>query len=484
MFCRQCGAKLSDDSKFCNSCGNKVIDLNEAQEFQPDVQPQEAPKPQPNVTAAAPEIRQETEPDEVSAAVAKAANAQPEKRKKILIALLIIVVIAAIIVVVSYIIDKNKKTSDRWPFNVRYGTIDEDGTLTVTKDYQAMSNWDVPDSNFGESLTVTKLVIGKDVTKYKFNAGALPDLEEITVEEGNNTFIAIDNVLYKKDGGDALTLQKCPAKKTSVNIDSRTTVIAESAFYQCAELDELIIPEGVRTVEREAFCGCEKLRTINIPVSVSELDPSAFVFCSSLESFSVAPGSTFFSVQDRMLYGLDDKGGMNKLVRCPDTKTNVDVPYGTTEIGGGSFSNSSVESVTVPETVTVIGDSAFYGCEKLKNVTIANGLKGIGVGAFWNTPSLESIDLPDTVNTICDRAFNSSGLKSFTVPSNVTEIAYNAFTGCDGIVITIHNRVTSISEEAFGRLNGEEKPNVTIRCQSGSFAETYAKSCGFDCEII
>ena len=133
-----------------------------------------------------------------------------------------------------------------------------------------------------------------------------------------------------------------------------------------------------------------------------------------------------------------------------DPVTDLVIEPGTTKITSETikFFKDKIESVTIPDSVTMIGGGAFFGCESLKNITIPDSVKSIGTGAFSSCKSLTSIDIPDSVTSISDWAFSScTSLKNITIPDSVTMIGGTAFFGCG---------------------------NLTITCSKGSYAEEYA----------
>ncbi|MBQ6187816.1 MAG: leucine-rich repeat domain-containing protein [Prevotella sp.] len=107
--------------------------------------------------------------------------------------------------------------------------------------------------------------------------------------------------------------------------------------------------------------------------------------------------------------------------------------------------------MTIPSSVTTIGNSAFYHCSSLTSVTIPRSVTSIGVGAFWGCTGLASVTIPNSVTGIGDFAFSyCSGLTSVTIGNSVTSISDYAFSGCSGLTsVTIPNSVTSIRDGAF-----------------------------------
>ena len=116
-----------------------------------------------------------------------------------------------------------------------------------------------------------------------------------------------------------------------------------------------------------------------------------------------------------------------------------------------AFRGSNIRSVEIPDSVTSIGDGAFYECRSLTSITIGSNVTSIGNEAFYNCRSLTSITIPNSVTSIGNYAFSyCSSLTSITLPNSVTSIGDGAFSFCSNLTsITIPNSVTSIGESAF-----------------------------------
>ncbi len=135
----------------------------------------------------------------------------------------------------------------------------------------------------------------------------------------------------------------------------------------------------------------------------------------------------------------------------------VTIPNSVTSIGDLAFSGcSGLTEVTIPNSVTSIGDYAFSNCSGLKEITIPNSVTSIGEGAFWGCTGLTAITIPEGVTSIGDYAFNNcTGLTEITIPNSVTSIGVGAFRGCSGLTeVTIGNSVTSIGKSAFDGCSG------------------------------
>ena len=115
------------------------------------------------------------------------------------------------------------------------------------------------------------------------------------------------------------------------------------------------------------------------------------------------------------------------------------------------FPNTSVTSITIPNSVKSIGMHAFYGCTGLTSFTIPNSVTYIGYGAFDYCNSLASIIIPNSVTHIAGYAFfRCTSLASIIIPNSVTYIGYGAFQDCTSLTsITIPDSVTNIEDHAF-----------------------------------
>ena len=260
---------------------------------------------------------------------------------------------------------------------------------------------------------------------------------------------------------------------TSVIIPDSIIAIFPAAFYGCYNITEISIPDSVTTIGNEAFAGCS-LMSITIPSSAVLIYGDAFYGCTRLvevinhSSINITVGnhiatyaievhngktSKIDKVDDYLFYTYN---GINYLVGYVGNDANPILPesYNGKKylIYNFAFSNChNLTNVTIPNSVTSIGDSSFYGCNSLVSVDIPDSVTSIGHYAFSDCDSLTSIVIGNNVTSIGYRAFqNCSSLTSITIPNSVTSIGTFAFQGCSSLAsITIGNNVTSINYKAF-----------------------------------
>lgn len=146
-------------------------------------------------------------------------------------------------------------------------------------------------------------------------------------------------------------------------------------------------------------------------------------------------------------------------VIIPSEIKHDNVTYKVTAIGRNAFSYQEITSIKIPNTITFIGDQAFFACEKLSMITLPNSIKSIGKSAFTSCSNLKSITIPEGVTLISQSTFyDCSSLESVVIPSSVTFINPEAFYECPALKSVTVKSSTPIdlfshTFEVFGELH-------------------------------
>lgn len=301
----------------------------------------------------------------------------------------------------------------------------------------------------------------------------------------------------------------CCSSLTSVSIPNSVTSIGNSAFSNCTALTSISIPNSVTTIGNWAFSDCTGLTSITISEGVTSIGGDAFSHCSNLTRVDIADldawcrilfanslatpmyyaknvycngdkivavkvpegvkalNYTFYGFQDLIrvtLPGSLTAIGDSAFSNC-GSLTRLDIPDGVTSIGSFAFFGcSALASVSIPESVSSIGSGAFYECKRLTSVAIPEGVSSIGDSTFQSCECLTSVSIPGSVTSIGRSAFFSCmSLTSIAIPEGVTSIGDRVFYSCRNLAsVTIPSSVTSIGADAFDRWSSSDQDSVSI----------------------
>ena len=264
-----------------------------------------------------------------------------------------------------------------------------------------------------------------------------------------------------------ITTANIPASVTCNSVTYSVTSIGDWAFYDCTGLTSITIPNSVTSIGSTAFSGCSGLtspvynahvfaympRTYSgaytIPDGIESIAGSAFAGCKGLTSITIPNSVT--SIGEVAFYnsGLTSPVyNAHVFAYMPTSYSGAyTIPDGIESIAGYAFSNcKGLTSVTIGNSVANIGNSAFFKCTGLTSITIGNSVTSIGDHAFYDCSGLTSPVYNAHIFAFMPRTYSGA----YTIPDGIESIAGSAFAGCKGLTsITIPNSVTSIGEVAF-----------------------------------
>lgn len=276
-------------------------------------------------------------------------------------------------------------------------------------------------------------------------------------------------------------VSRCPLL-VNLQIGNNVSTIDASSIHDNPYLLSLTIPEGVTTMGREAcesngieeltlpnslntidyftFAYNTNLKTIHFGTGLKDIAWGAFEGCSGLENLDLSTSnieniqsyafsectslsSVKFPSSLRQIYG--NAFSQNSALQAVTFNDGLD------GIGGSAFSNTGLTTVTLPNSLTYLGSSAFSSCKDLASISIGTGITEIPYNCFSGCNALTSVDLPEHVTSIGGGAYSyCDGLVSITLPSSIQAVGASAFANCSNLEeVVIPDNVTTLGERAF-----------------------------------
>ncbi len=286
--------------------------------------------------------------------------------------------------------------------------------------------------NKSVSITVEKGITNGYLAFYTLSVSNCDDSYVSKVSTDSNGYITYT------DGEDKILLGY-KGTETELTLPSDITKIYQYAFCNNDNITSVTIGDSVTSIGSHAFAYCYALTNVTIPDSVTGIGDSSFYDCTSLTR-------------------VDYTGTIDEWVEIEfGSSTSNPLYYAKNLYIGGELVTEA--NLT---TATKISDYAFCNCTSLQSVTIGNSVISIGLYAFNDCDQLTSVELGNGVTSIGAHAFNDCDqLTSLTIGGSVTSIGSYAFNDCDQLIsVTIEGGVTSIGDYAF-----EYCGSLTIYCK-------------------
>ena len=209
--------------------------------------------------------------------------------------------------------------------------------------------------------------------------------------------------IIDEDGEKIIT--KYTGKDETVIIPKGVKSVEKNAFSNCYELKEIIFEEGIKHIGNFAFCSCENIEKIFLPQSLECIDGRWFFECKKIKCIEVDEDNKVYKSIDGNLYS---KNGETLIQYAIGKEESVfQIPTGVKVISEEAFEDAmNLKAVIFPAGVEIIKNHAFAFCRNLITpIEFPNTLRRIECGAFWCCESLRSIYIPSSVEEIEENAF-------------------------------------------------------------------------------
>lgn len=246
---------------------------------------------------------------------------------------------------------------------------------------------------------------------------------------------------------------------TELRITAPITGISSTICRACPNLETIILPDALQTIESAAFNDAVNLTTLVLPEHIVQIGANAFSaskkLCTEVGGMRILNDTYLLSytgsaaevtVPDGILAISERAFSGNNTLRT------VHLPDSLLHIGNGAFmSCENLADINLPDTVQYLGYTAFRQCKRLTDITLPDALPEIPNYLFEECSSLRSVKIPDSVTKIGSWAFyNCENLTDLNIPSHVTSIDYRAFSECKKLnPVTIPDTLVYVGEHAF-----------------------------------
>lgn len=245
----------------------------------------------------------------------------------------------------------------------------------------------------------------------------------------------------------------------SLTIPEGVTTIGRDAC-ESNGIEELTLPNSLTTIDYFTFAFNTNLKTIHFGTGLKEIAYGAFKGCSGLENIDLSTSNieniqSFAFSQCTSLTSVKFPSSLRQIYGSAFSETTalqaVTFNDGLDGIGSSAFSGSGLTTVTLPNSLTYLGDYAFSGCKDLASISIGTGITEIPYNCFTGCNALTSVDLPEHVTSIGGGAYSyCNGLVSITLPDHIQTVGASAFASCSNLEeVVIPDNVTTLGTGAF-----------------------------------
>lgn len=251
------------------------------------------------------------------------------------------------------------------------------------------------------------------------------------------------------------------ASLTNLELPDSVKLIGGSAFNSCANLTNVALGNGLQCIGSSAFNLCSNLLRVALPAPVTNIGASAFWGCSGLLAIDVATGNATYASADGVLFNKSQ----TRLLQCPAKKAgSYSVPGTVTNIGAyAMYRCDSLSDIVLPASLARVEEMGLASCAGVTSITVNAGNLNFSSknGVFFNKSQTVLLQfppgkpgyyaVPGTVTNIQDGALASCGqLTEAVVPNSVVRIGNFGFCDCDGLTnVAIGTGVTKIGFGAF-----------------------------------
>lgn len=329
----------------------------------------------------------------------------------------------------------------------------------------------IGNSSFFGCTNLTAITIGNNVTSIGDNA--FKNCSGLTSVILPNSVTSIGNAIF--EGCTGIT---SPIYNTRIfaympktfsgpySITGGLTIIAGSAFADCANLTSITIPNSITTIGQSAFANCSSLTSVTLPNKLKKIDLNTFSGCTALPSLTLPNTIDTIGVAFQNCNSLTsitipasvDYIGSRAFSGCDSLKVvTLNSPaivahnyYTSSDSGMQGFFGDQVAQYIIGNNITNIGNCAFFGCNTLSNITIGNGVQNIGNYAFAYCTGLTNIELPFGLTKIGDDTFiGCENITTLNIPSSVKYVGKSAFSGCSAWRVVLPDSITHIGANAL-----------------------------------